>query len=157
MPHEIERKFLVNPDLLETLSGGTLLRQGYLETSEITTVRVRIKGDRGFLSVKGPPDESGMVRLEFEYEIPLTDAQTIIDTLCGDRVLEKVRHVLRIGEHDWEVDVFHGRNTGLILAEVELGGINESVQYPEWIECEVTGDERYYNRRLIDNPWPDWR
>jgi len=157
MPLEIERKFLVNPDFQKTLSDGILIRQGYLATSEITTVRVRIKGDLGYFSVKGPPDESGMVRLEFEYEIPLADAQTIIDTLCGNRILEKVRYVIHIGEHDWEVDVFHGRNAGLILAEVELNAVDEPLEYPEWIGYEVTGDDRYYNRTLIDNPWPDWK
>jgi len=157
MPLEIERKFLVNPDFQKALSGGIFIRQGYLATSEITTVRVRIKGDLGYFSVKGPPDESGMVRLEFEYEIPLADAQTIIDTFCGNRVLEKVRYVIRIGEHDWEVDVFHGRNAGLILAEVELNAVDEPLKYPEWIGYEVTGDDRYYNRTLIDNPWPDWK
>jgi len=156
MPLEIERKFLVKPGFQESLANGTMVRQGYLETTGSSTVRVRIKGEKGFLTIKGPSDERGLVRSEFEYEIPSADAHSIIDTLCGSRVLEKVRYLLPVGRHVWEVDVFHGLNAGLVVAEVELKSADESFQLPEWADAEVTGDPRYYNSRLVENPWTLW-
>lgn len=156
MQLEIERKFLVKPGHQEILLHGTLVRQGYLETTGSSTVRVRIKGDKGFLTIKGPSDLGGLVRSEFEYEIPLTDAHTMIDTLCGVRVLEKTRYLVPLGRHTWEVDVFHGLNSGLVMAEVEMSSVDEAVELPEWVDADVTGDPRYYNSSLVRNPWTAW-
>jgi CYTH domain-containing protein len=156
MQLEIERKFLVKPGHQENLVHGTLVRQGYLETTGSSTVRVRIKGDKGFLTIKGPSDLGGLVRSEFEYEIPLTDAHTMIDTLCGVRVLEKTRYFVPLGRHTWEVDVFHGLNSGLVMAEVEMSSVDDAVELPEWLDAEVTGDPRYYNSSLVQNPWTAW-
>jgi CYTH domain-containing protein len=155
MPLEIERKFLVNPGLIGHLPEGTLLRQGYLETTGNVTVRTRTAGSRGYLTIKGPSTDDGLSRMEFEYEIPAEEAAVIIESLCGPRVLEKVRHEIRHGNRLWEVDVFQGSNSGLVMAEVELERTGTAVEIPVWAVKEVTGDERYYNRRLVDHPRPD--
>ncbi|MFI2810648.1 MULTISPECIES: CYTH domain-containing protein [Microbulbifer] len=157
MAKEIERKFLVEPGFAATLAtreGGTAVSQGYLPVSGTSTVRARIYGDRGFLTLKGAT--RGISRSEFEYEIPVADAQEIIDTLCGGQVIEKTRHIVTVGQHKWEIDIFSGRNRGLVVAEIELESEAEEFERPDWVTAEVTGDPRYYNANLVDTPYCDW-
>lgn len=154
---EIERKFLVDPKFVKNLRSGFLIRQGYLETVGLVTVRARIKGNIGFLTLKGEPEGNGMIRSEFEYEIPISDARQIIDTLCGNRIIEKTRFELVMGTAHWEIDVFHGKNDGLVIAEIELEEPGISIEVPEWVVTEVTGDFRYHNSRLSQYPWPEWK
>ncbi|MBR5913719.1 MAG: CYTH domain-containing protein [Selenomonadaceae bacterium] len=147
MALEIERKFLVNAEKFpaQILSEGEKISQGYLCVEPARTVRVRIKGGRGFLTIKGV--NVGIVRKEFEYEIPLDDAQELLK-LCMPNVLEKVRYKVEYAEKIWEIDVFSGRHEGLILAEVELTAADEIVTLPNWIEKEVSDDPRYFNSNL---------
>lgn len=149
MPIEIERKFLVDANKLpaQILTGGEKISQGYLSTEPARTVRVRIKGDRAFITIKSA--NVGIVRQEFEYEIPIDDAAEILK-LC-DNILEKTRYKVNHAGHIWEVDVFGGRLAGLILAEVELSAAEEFVELPNWIDREVSDDPRYFNSNLIKN------
>lgn len=152
---EIERKFLVDDDQWRKAIEKTyVIRQGYLSTEADRTIRVRIKGSRGFLTVKG--QAQGLVRREFEYEIPLDDARTMLEVFCVGRSLEKVRHEVKVGDHIWEVDVFEGPNSGLVVAEVELGRPDEQFIRPPWVGKEVTGEVNYYNARLVANPYKNW-
>ena len=148
MALEIERKFLVDEKKLpaQILSGGVKIAQGYLCVEPARTVRVRTKGERGFLTIKSA--NVGIVRQEFEYEIPLDDAQEILK-LCADRILEKVRYEIEYAGKIWEVDVFGGKFAGLILAEVELSNADEKIILPDWVGAEVSDDPRYYNVNLI--------
>ena len=148
MSLEIERKFLVNAEKLpaQILTGGVKISQGYLCVEPARTVRIRIKGGRGFLTIKSA--NVGIVRQEFEYEIPLDDAQEILK-LCEPRTLEKVRYKTKHAGKIWEIDVFGGRYTGLILAEVELSTVDEKVILPRWIGAEVSEDPRYFNSNLV--------
>ena len=142
---EIERKFLVDADKISALkfSDEEIIAQGYLSTEP--TVRVRLKNNRGYLTIKSVT--VGISRQEFEYEIPARDAEELL-TLCGERVLKKIRRKISYGGHVWEVDFFGGRHEGLILAEVELNSPDESVDLPDWISREVSDDERYFNSNL---------
>ena len=151
---EIERKFLVNPDLLPTLSGGKLISQGYIETTSKTVVRARVKGQSGYLTLKG--EIQGLSCPEFEYEIPRDDAIKIIETLCTGKTLEKTRYEILVGEHTWELDVFEGMNEGLIVAEIELSSEHEAFDTPNWVTEEVTGQPQYYNVNLLQNPYSSW-
>ena len=148
MALEIERKFLVDEKKLpaQILSGGTKIAQGYLCVEPARTIRVRIKGERGFLTIKSA--NVGIVRKEFEYEIPLDDAQEILK-LCAPRILEKVRYKIEYAGKIFEVDVFGGRHEGLILAEVELNSADEIVSLPDWIGMEVSENPRYFNSNLV--------
>lgn len=147
MALEIERKFLVNAEKLpaQILTDGEKISQGYLCVEPARTVRVRIKGGRGFLTIKGV--NVGIVRKEFEYEIPIEDAQELLK-LCAPNVLEKVRYKVEYEGKIWEVDIFSGRHQGLILAEVELTSADEIVSLPNWIEKEVSENPRYFNSNL---------
>lgn len=156
MAQEIERKFLADPEYAAELVGGTRIKQGYIDTVGLNTVRARIKGDRAYLTVKGQPTDDGLSRSEFEYEIPLDDAEQIIRELCGDRIIDKTRFEIRHADNVWELDVFHGDNTGLVIAEIELTAPDDRVEIPDWILKEVTGDIRYYNSRLTEFPWLSW-
>lgn len=156
MAEEIERKFLVDLDFAAELVGGARLKQGYLDTVGQATVRARIRGNNAYLTIKGPSSADGLSRSEFEYEIPPGDAEQIIQTLCGDRVIDKTRYEIEYAGKIWEVDVFHGNNSGLIIAEIELKTVDEEVKIPDWISREVTGDSRYYNSRLTESPWSTW-
>ncbi|MBU0677220.1 MAG: CYTH domain-containing protein [Verrucomicrobia bacterium] len=150
---EIERKFLVrgNPPL----SGeGARILQNYLVRSERKTVRVRTKGGKGYLAIKGP--SSGAARLEFEYEIPYEDATSLLAHLCDTPPIEKTRYEIEYEGLTWEVDVFAGANTGLVLAEVELESESQKVSLPGWVGQEVTGDERYFNAYLVAHPYQKW-
>ena len=148
MALEIERKFLVNAEKLSEihLTGGEKISQGYLSTDIEKIVRVRIKKNRGFLAVK--TKNIGLVRREFEYEIPLADAEELLK-LCGKNILSKIRYKIDFESHIWEVDIFEGRHAGLILAEVEINSADEVVKIPSWAGKEVSDNPKYYNVNLI--------
>jgi CYTH domain-containing protein len=155
MATEIERKFLLKNDQWRALAGsGTRYRQGYLSTDELCTVRVRSDGRRGFLTIKG--QGSGLARPEFEYPVPLADAEQMLGTLCRQPLIEKIRYEIRYASHLWEIDEFHGDNAGLLLAEVELASETQRVEIPDWVGEEVTGDPRYYNACLAQHPYSRW-
>ena len=154
MPKEIERKFLVQKDPAWTSLPGTKYRQGYLNTTKERIVRVRTIGDQGYLTVKGLT--VGATRLEFEYEIPLADADTMLDDLCERPLIEKRRYKVEHNDLTWEIDEFFGENDGLIVAEVELESEEQSFQKPPWIGEEVTGDPRYFNSNLVQHPYTAW-
>lgn len=151
---EIERKFLVKGDGWRELATGTLYRQGYIPTAPSRTVRIRIAGDRGFITIKG--DTQGISRSEFEYEIPLDDAMQLLDTLCEPPLIEKYRHKIHLNGLVWEVDEFLGINQGLIVAEVELHDSNQAIDLPQWIGEDVSHDLRYYNANLAKHPFTQW-
>ncbi len=153
MSVEIERKFLVRDRSVLVGSAGARYRQGYLSRDPDRTVRVRLAGDHAFLTVKGRSD--GASRAEFEYEIPAADARSLLD-LCEPPLIDKTRHRIEHAGHTWEVDVFHGANDGLVVAEVELDAPDTPVQLPEWIGKEVTTDPRYYNANLVVRPYRSW-
>lgn len=153
MATEIERKFLVIGNEWRD-AVGTIYRQGYITSDARRTVRVRIAGDRGFLTIKGAT--VGLTRSEFEYAIPVEDAMQMLDTLCDRPLIEKTRYVLKRGNLIWEIDEFVGENQGLILAEVELSDENQSVELPPWIGAEVSHDPRYFNAALSKNPFTRW-
>lgn len=154
MPLEIERKYLVKSDAWRSLGTGTLYRQGYIYTENRTTVRVRLAGDCGYLTIKGK--RVGAVRSEFEYSIPYKEAEIILETLCDRPLIEKIRYRISQGDLIWEVDEFAGENSGLILAEVELTAENQIVTLPDWIGADVTDDWRYYNSYLARHPYREW-
>ena len=149
---EIERKFTVRADFCPQ-SAGTEMAQGYLSRDPQRTVRVRLAGGRGYLTVKG--ETRGMVRAEYEYEIPPSDARAML-ALCDSPLVEKTRYVMDAAGRRWEVDVFHGANDGLVVAEVELPSETAEVMLPAWVEREVTGEKRYYNSSLIVHPYHSW-
>jgi adenylate cyclase len=152
---EIERKFLVkNTSWRNSVEGQDAILQGYLAETERASVRVRVKGDRGFLTIKGAT--SGVSRAEFEYGIPLEDARAMLETLTSLAVIEKVRYRVRSGHHLWELDVFAGENAGLVLAELELTSEDEPFELPDWVGEEVSSDPRYYNLSLARNPFSRW-
>jgi adenylate cyclase len=151
---EIERKFLVTGTAWRGGAEGVLTRQGYLSISANRTVRVRIAGDRGFLTVKGKTH--GLSRAEFEYAIPAGDAAAMLDGLCRKPLIEKTRYRIPFGDYTWEVDEFHGLNAGLVVAEVELERADEEPSLPPWVGREVSGDARYYNANLVKRPFSTW-
>ncbi|WP_313703293.1 CYTH domain-containing protein [Massilia sp.] len=152
---EIERKFLVDGEAWRTLGAATLLRQGYLSVDPARTVRVRIDGERAFLTIKGK--SVGASRGEWEYPIPVADAAQLLDGLCQQPLVEKVRRRIAVGPHTWEVDEFLGANAGLVVAEIELAFEDEAFDKPDWIGREVTGDTRYFNSNLIRHPYSQWK
>ncbi len=154
MGKEIEKKFLVNSDSWREKSEGVLFRQGYLSTIKERTVRVRTIDSKGFLTIKGIT--VGATRAEYEYEISVSDANEMLDSLCEKPIIEKNRTKIEYKGLIWEVDEFFGENEGLIFAEVELDSEDQSIALPEWIGEEVTGDHRYFNSNLIKNPFKNW-
>ena len=153
---EIERKFLVTSAVYKTLAfAKNEIAQGYLNSNPERTVRVRIKGEKGFLTIKGKGNSSGMSRFEWEKEIPVDEAKTLLD-LCESGVISKMRFEVKIGQHIFEVDEFFGENRGLVIAEIELISETESFEKPSWIGKEVTNDERFYNAYLSQNPYSKW-
>ena len=153
---EIERKFLVRSEGYKHQATEQIrIVQGFLNTAPERTVRVRIKGDKGFLTVKGASNVSGTTRFEWETEINLTEATNLID-LCEAVILEKNRYKVPFGNHVFEVDEFLGENRGLVVAEVELQHEDEFFDKPDWLGQEVTGDVRYYNSQLSQNPFKNW-
>lgn len=151
---EIERKFLVRGDAWKASATSCAYRQGFLSTEPERTVRVRVAGDRGSLTIKGIT--VGARRVEYEYEIPPADAARMLGTLCKRPIIEKVRHTLVVGDHTWEIDVFEGDNAGLIIAEVELATEDEAFERPSWLGDEVTSDPRYFNSSLVAHPYKSW-
>ncbi|MEN9488600.1 MAG: hypothetical protein RL494_865 [Bacteroidota bacterium] len=153
---EIERKFLVlNTDFIALATAKNRIVQGYLNSNPERTVRVRIKGNKGFLTIKGKGNESGTTRLEWETEIPLDEAEKLI-SLCEKGIIDKTRYEILSGKHTYEVDVFEGENAGLLMAEIELDSENEAFEKPSWLGQEVTGDNRYYNAYLSNTPFRSW-
>jgi adenylate cyclase len=153
---EIERKFLVNDDSFKAFAfTHNHIAQGYLNSAPERTVRVRIKGKKGFLTVKGISNETGTTRFEWEKEIPLDEVQKLLP-LCEKGAIDKTRFEIKITNHIFEVDEFHGENQGLIVAEIELKSENELFEKPDWLGKEVTGDARYYNSYLSKNPFKNW-
>jgi adenylate cyclase len=152
---EIERKFLVDGDAWRTLGAATLLRQGYLNADPARTVRVRIDGEHAFLTIKGK--SVGAARGEWEYPIPVEEAAELLDSLCLQPLVEKVRRRIAVGPHTWEVDEFLGANAGLVVAEIELASEDEAFEKPGWIGREVTGEARYFNSNLIRHPYSQWK
>lgn len=153
MATEIERRFLLKSEGWRGLAEGQWLKQGYLSVDKARTVRVRIQGDQAWLTLKG--HISDVSRHEFEYPIPLADAQTILSEMCP-MLVEKKRHRIPLGGLVWEVDEFFGQNVGLVVAEVELRDEAQAYERPDWLGEEVTHDPRYTNAHLSKNPWPSW-
>ena len=154
---EIERKFLVTAtDFISESTAQFRIVQGYLNSNPERTVRVRIKGNKGFLTIKGKGNESGMSRFEWEKEIAISEAEALL-LLCEKSAIDKIRYEVPMGKHTYEVDVFAGENEGLIVAEIELQSETESFEKPNWLGEEVTSDERYYNAFLSNNPFKSWK
>lgn len=153
---EIERKFLVNSDaFLKQFKVKNRIVQGYLSSIPERTVRIRIKGKKGFLTIKGKSNESGLSRMEWEKEIDVNEAESLLQ-ICESGVIDKTRYEIEFDNHIIEVDVFEGENKGLIIAEIELKSENESFEKPDWLGKEVTGDMKYYNAYLSKNPFVNW-
>ena len=155
MGQEIERKFLVRNEKYKEISSRKLIKQGFLNLGPLSVVRVRIIDTSAWITIKG--ESEGIVRAEFEYEIPLADAKYMLINLCHQPIIEKVRYQLKYRDHIWEIDEFTGENEGLVIAEVELKSQNEKLELPEWVGPEVTKDNRYYNNNLIVNPYLSWK
>lgn len=156
MAVEIERKFLVESDEWRSaVSRRELLRQGYVAGSELCSVRVRVGAGRAWLGIKSRVDDT--TRFEYEYEIPPGDADEILDRICSRGRIEKWRHWVPHGRHEWEVDEFLGENSGLVVAELELDSSSETFERPSWLGREVTADSRYLNTSLARHPWREWR
>lgn len=155
MANEIERKFLVTGEFKNLAVKQTRIVQGYLSSIPERTVRVRIKGDKGFITIKGIGNESGASRYEWEKEIPTSEVEELLK-ICELGVIDKTRYNVKSGEHTFEVDEFYGENQGLTVAEIELASENEAFNKPEWLGQEVTGDVKYYNSMLMKNPYTKW-
>jgi len=153
---EIERKFLVRGDgYKQQAFGSSHIRQGYICSERGRTVRIRIRDERAYITIKGPSLDGGLSRYEFEQEIPLDDAEKLL-TLCEPGVIDKRRWLVKSGAHTFEVDEFFGDNAGLVMAEVELSVPDEEPKMPDFIGKEVTGDRRYYNSQLRRCPYRSW-
>jgi CYTH domain-containing protein len=156
MAREIERKFLVKGNFKPFVYQSILITQGYLSSVAERTVRVRVQEDAGLLTVKGKSSAKGASRYEWEREISVSDAQELL-ALCELGIIEKVRNLVKVGAHIFEVDEFYADNEGLILAEVELNAVDERFEKPEWLGEEVTGNSKYYNAALSKNPYKNWK
>jgi adenylate cyclase len=153
---EIERKFLVLSDgFISAAFSKKRIVQGYLNSNSERTVRVRIKTDKAYLTIKGKGNETGTTRLEWEREIAVSDAEKLL-TICESGIIDKIRHEVKVGNHIFEVDVFSGDNEGLIIAEIELQSEEEVFEKPHWLGKEVTNDQRFYNAFLSNFPFKDW-
>ena len=156
MALEIERKFLVTGDSYKALAfRSDRIAQGYICREGGNSARVRVRGDKGYITIKGPSRDGGLSRYEWEKEIPVNEARELLK-ICNDAIIDKVRHLVEYGGHTFEVDEFFGDNEGLTVAEVELGDANEEFEKPDFIGEEVTGDKRYYNSRLTRFPYKSW-
>jgi Uncharacterized protein conserved in bacteria len=153
---EIERKFLVCADFKTFATKSIHIMQGYLSSVPERTVRVRLKGEEGYITIKGMASDNGAIHFEWEKEILVDDVIELLK-ICEPGVIDKTRYLVPAGKHTFEVDVFHGDNEGLVLAEIELDNVNESFVKPAWLGLEVTGDVRYYNAMLIKNPYKNWK
>lgn len=155
MPQEIERKFLVTGEYKSQAYAQTRIVQGYISSARGRTVRVRIRDDKGYLTIKGASNASGTSRYEWEKEISLEEARELMQ-LCEPGIIDKTRYLVQSGIHTFEVDEFYGENDGLVVAEVELASEDESFEKPIFIGQEVTGDIRYYNSQLMKYPFKIW-
>ena len=156
MAQEIERKFLVKDDSYRQLAkSSSRICQGYICSARGRTVRVRIRGEKGYLTIKGPSDAAGIGRYEWEKEIPLAEAEELM-RLCEPGRIDKTRYLVEAGRHTWEVDEFYGENQGLVVAEVELSSEDEMVEPPAFVGEEVTGQVKYYNSFLMKEPYCRW-
>ncbi|NCO51289.1 MAG: CYTH domain-containing protein [Deltaproteobacteria bacterium] len=151
---EIERKFLVERKLWRPPEAGQHYQQGYLSLDPARTVRIRRADNTAFLTIKGA--QCGGACAEYNYEIPLAEAQEILNHLCVAPLIDKIRYRVLVGKHWWDVDEFLGENTGLIVAEIELSRYNENFAMPAWVDREVTGDVRYFNAALCISPYRNW-
>ena len=154
---EIERKFLVeSTDFIKESTVNNRIVQGYLNSNPERTVRVRIKGNKGFLTIKGKGNENGTTRFEWEKEISLSEAEALLQ-LCESGIIDKIRYEIPLGKHTFEVDVFSGENQGLIIAEVELTSENEFFEQPNWLGKEEKKKKKYYNSHLSEHPFCSWK
>ncbi len=157
MDLEIERKFLVKNDAFKKDAfKRQKIIQGFLSTVPERTVRVRIIGEIGFITVKGIGNSSGTTRFEWEKKISIEEARNLLK-ICEAGVIDKCRYYIKLGNHTYEVDEFFGDNEGLIVAEIELSSEDEAFKKPNWLYEEVTGDVKYYNAMLMKNPYKNWR
>ena len=157
MALEIERKFLVAGEYKSLAVSHSRITQGYISSASGRTVRVRIRGEKGFLTIKGPSAQGGLSRFEWEKEIPVSEAESLL-AICEPGVIDKTRWLVPAGDgvHTWEVDEFHGDNEGLLMAEIELRSEDDVFEKPSWLGEEVTGDRRYYNSMLTKRPFRTW-
>ena len=155
---EIERKFLVTGDFKPLAVNSSHIAQGYIASGNGRTVRVRIRDDKGFLTIKGPSNQAGLARFEWEKEIPLDEAEALM-SICEPGIIEKTRWLVPAddGRHTWEVDVFEGDNEGLVMAEIELRSEDDTFKKPHFIGKEVTGDRRFYNSHMRRYPFKLWK
>lgn len=158
MFQEIERKFLVNGDFKSEVFESTDIKQGYLSGNAGVSVRVRVRGDKGYLTIKGKRSSNGVLRFEWEKEITYEEAKALL-SLAEGGIIEKTRHLVRNtdGCHIWEVDVFHGVNEGLMVAEIELSSEDDAFDRPAWLGKEVSSDPRYFNSQLLKHPYKTWK
>ena len=155
MAQEIEKKFLIKGNFKPFVQKETLITQGYLSSVPERTVRVRIKGDKGFITIKGIGSASGASRYEWEKEIPVNEVEELLK-ICEPGVIDKTRYLVNVGRHTYEVDEFYGENEGLVIAEIELESEDELFEKPSWLGDEVTGDVKYYNSMLMKKPFSTW-
>ena len=156
MAQEIERKFLVKGEFKSEAFKATRIIQGYLSSVPERTVRVRVKGEKGYITIKGIGNKSGASRCEWEKEIPVEEVKELLE-LCEPGIIDKTRYLVKAGEYTFEVDEFYGENEGLTMAEIELPDENVAFERPVWLGDEVTGDSRYYNSMLMKNPYKNWK
>jgi len=155
MSEEIERKFLIRDDSWrDQIERSMHQLQGYLGSAESCSIRIRISDELASLNIKSAT--LGITRREYDYAIPVDEAREILDQLCIKPIIEKTRHIVRVGDHVWEIDEFAGDNSGLIVAEVELSSADETFEKPAWAGEEVSDDPRYYNVCLVEHPYKDW-
>lgn len=155
MPIEIERKFLLSNDAWrDEVIRSSRIRQGYMGKIDKASVRIRVQGDKANINIKSATLD--IRRMEYEYEIPLDEAEEMLDQLCNQPQIDKTRFIVKQGKHVWEIDEFYGDNQGLLVAEVELGSEDEEIIKPDWVGEEVTADPRYYNVSLITRPFKEW-
>lgn len=156
MAYEIERKFLVKGDYKSQSSKSFRIKQGYLSLSKKNVVRVRIKGEKAYITIKNIPEKETIIRNEWEYEIPVSDAEQML-FLCQSAIIDKTRYLVNVGNHVFEVDEFYGDNEGLLIAEIELDAENETFKKPDWLGDEVTGDMKYHNSYISLHPYKEWK
>jgi len=156
MPKEIERKFLVNFNEIVLPENGENIKQGYFPIADNvkTVVRIRVKASNAYLTIKG--ENKGAVRAEYEYAIPVNEAVEMLEDMCHKPFIDKTRYEIIVDNHIWEIDIFHGENKGLVIAEIELSEESDKFDLPGWVGKEVTNDPRYYNSNLLLNPYRKW-
>lgn len=155
MAEEIERKFLVIGDFKTEAFKAVRIIQGYISSVPERTVRIRIQEDKGYITIKGKGNVSGTSRYEWEKELPAEEARELLK-LCEPGIIDKTRYMIKSGKHIFEVDEFHGENSGLIIAEIEIEAENQEFEKPSWIGKEITGDMKYYNSMLVKIPYSQW-